>query len=1060
MRKLFAKEFHEQSNSWYFNNSIKLYQKDELNYSSYIDEKGMVIFNFSPVKDKKSTVHFEVFIIYDKNKKMIIEHVCSKCKNDQFCDHYLSVLKFAYQYLGTDMIESKEIQIYKNKIMRGSTNIEIIRKQAKITLEGLINDSEDKFRVNFQNYLPMRIIDISRYLAEKTLTPEEEHDLHLSLEQMELLSDEEISLLRVLQMHKIYTDKEKNSFTLRKESFKDIYPHLFFLKEKLIIAELNLPIMIVDDVPPLSFIITKSNSEKFMVVMNDKDRFDSYIIGNNTYFFKDNMLFRYSIPFLEDIQQHIFTGGLEIDKNDLAFFSTIVYERLTIAGHYLLFDKDIKLPYVMKNQPTPHFYLMVKNDTVSMRGELVYSEKHSIPLSVILYPTNLVMQTSKNKQTWFFLPELLKKDLISFLNKLPRHHEDYLERDSTIIFKGQDSVDLLKKKLFLHLHPSWQIILPEELKKEFVYRAELKPSINIKHSENLDWLEYDVEYSFEDIHFSHEELQKFFGSNDMFYKLEDGRMLFFSNPEIIDSVSDIIRNSKKGSKSRYRLTTNKITFFGKLLNSINSKSVSRDNIIDEILTSLKERQLSAESPIPIKISSILRTYQKRGFQWIKMLERFSFSGLLADDMGLGKSVQALAVIKSLKERPTSIIVCPKTLVFNWIAEIEKFTPSLRYLIYSGGITQREKLRTMFSEIDVVVTSYSMIVNDLELLKEIEFKYLIIDEAQHIKNPKAVRTLAVKRLNSKYRLALTGTPIENSLSDLWSIFDFLMPGYLRSHNLFRKEFIQDNSPTKSALLKDMICPFVLRRTKDEVLSELPDKQEQLIYCNMSELQRKLYSQLVTELQAMYRNYDNSNREYFNILSGLTKLRQLTDHPCLIDKDLRNSIDLSGKLETMVEIITELLEGNRKILIFSQFLEILSILRKHFDKQKYQYEYLDGNTQNRKETVDNFNHNDNIRLFLVSLKVGGIGLNLTAADTVILTEPWWNPTWEMQAVDRVYRIGQKKKVISFRMITKDSIEEKIFLLQQKKRKLFTDILDADKTKRSITKEEIGQLLGLLV
>jgi len=259
---------------------------------------------------------------------------------------------------------------------------------------------------------------------------------------------------------------------------------------------------------------------------------------------------------------------------------------------------------------------------------------------------------------------------------------------------------------------------------------------------------------------------------------------------------------------------------------------------------------------------------------------------------------------------------------------------------------------------------------------------------------------------------------------------------------------------------MICPFVLRRTKDEVLSELPDKQEQLIFCNMSELQRKLYIQLVSELQAMYRNYDNSNREYFNILAGLTKLRQLTDHPCLIDKDLKSNIDLSGKLETMLEIIAELLQGNRKILIFSQFLEILSILRKYFDKQKYQYEYLDGNTPNRKETVDNFNHNDNIRLFLVSLKVGGIGLNLTAADTVILTEPWWNPTWEMQAVDRVYRIGQKKKVISFRMITKDSIEEKIFVLQQKKRKLFTDILDADKTKRSITKEEIGQLLGLLV
>ncbi len=439
----------------------------------------------------------------------------------------------------------------------------------------------------------------------------------------------------------------------------------------------------------------------------------------------------------------------------------------------------------------------------------------------------------------------------------------------------------------------------------------------------------------------------------------------------------------------------------------------------------------------------LRAYQREGVGWLKYLQNFGFGGCLADDMGLGKTVQLLALIQERvnqlgRDNHPSLIVVPKSLMFNWVSEAEKFTPHLRVLEYSGS--ERETLRDDFMKFDIILTTYGTLRRDILQLREQRFDYIVLDEAQTIKNASSQVAKASRLLKANYRVAMSGTPIENHLGDLWSIFEFLNPGMLGRSSLFNVYAADAQDPHSREMLRKGLHPFILRRTKQQVANDLPEKIEQTIYCTMGKEQQKLYD----EMREHYRDSllgmvkeQGIAKSQMHVLEALLRLRQAACHPALLDKG-RTGEGSSAKLDVLSTQLTELSQEGHKALVFSQFTSLLEIVKKHLDEKGIVYEYLDGQTRDRKARVERFQSDPDCPVFLISLKAGGLGLNLTAAEYVFLLDPWWNPAVEAQAIDRAHRVGQTNRVFAYRLICKGTVEEKIAELQKKKRDLADAIL----------------------
>ncbi|MDX5423362.1 MAG: SNF2-related protein [Hymenobacteraceae bacterium] len=481
------------------------------------------------------------------------------------------------------------------------------------------------------------------------------------------------------------------------------------------------------------------------------------------------------------------------------------------------------------------------------------------------------------------------------------------------------------------------------------------------------------------------------------------------------------------------------------------------------LEKLREFETIEDQPLPAGFMGELRPYQKAGYNWLHFVQNYKFGGCLADDMGLGKTVQTLAMLQHRKENgaeTASLLVMPTSLVYNWLNEAQKFTPNLRILNYTG--TYREKNVELFSNYDVVLTSYGIVRLDAEMLKSYYFDYIILDESQAIKNPDSNTSRSVRELKSRHRLILTGTPVENSTMDLWSQMSFINPGLLGNQHFFRNEFLKpiekEKDEQKTRKLHALIKPFILRRHKSQVAKELPEKIEHTTFCKMTEEQEHAYE----ETKSYYRNKILTSLEengpgntQFMLLQGLTKLRQIANHPLMTDPGYEGE---SGKLKEVLRMTKNVVGKGHKVLIFSQFVKHLEIIRKSLDEKEIAYTYLDGNTKNRQEQVERFQQDESIRVFLISLKAGGVGLNLTAADYVFILDPWWNPAVEAQAVDRAHRIGQQNTVFTYKFITKDTVEEKILALQNRKIQLVTDLISTDETIiKSLTKEDIDNLLS---
>lgn len=498
-----------------------------------------------------------------------------------------------------------------------------------------------------------------------------------------------------------------------------------------------------------------------------------------------------------------------------------------------------------------------------------------------------------------------------------------------------------------------------------------------------------------------------------------------------------------------------------LVQNLENESLAKV-LISRKLEKLSHFEKIEEKPLPKKFIGTLRPYQKAGYDWMRFLQEYNLGGCLADDMGLGKTVQTLALLQSQKEakiKLPSLLIMPTSLVYNWELETKKFTPDLKVFLYTG--TNRDKNIGNFSNYDVIITSYGIVRIDLDLLKIFRFNYIILDESQSIKNPTSNIAKAVMQLNSQYRLILTGTPLENSTLDLWTQMTFINPGLLGSHAFFRNEYLipieKKANDSKLKKLNLLIKPFIMRRHKSQVAKELPPKVEAIHYCYMTEEQEKAYEQA----KSYYRNIilqaiDNKgiNNSQIVLLQGLTKLRQLANHPKMVDENYEGD---SGKMEEILSKIETATNEGHKVLIFSQFVKHLNIIRQYLNESQIQYAYLDGSTTDRQGQVELFQNNDSIKLFLISLKAGGLGLNLTAADYVFILDPWWNPAIEAQAVDRAHRIGQEKTVFTYKYISKNTVEEKILALQKGKLKLANALINNEESfVKSLTKEDILVLL----
>ncbi len=502
---------------------------------------------------------------------------------------------------------------------------------------------------------------------------------------------------------------------------------------------------------------------------------------------------------------------------------------------------------------------------------------------------------------------------------------------------------------------------------------------------------------------------------------------------------------------------------------INDFSTSELAIVsmDRKLKKLANFEEIEEIDIPKAFHGILRPYQKAGYDWFHFLRKYNFGGCLADDMGLGKTVQTLALLQKVKEdnqeigvHTTSLIIMPTSLVYNWMNEAKKFAPKLNIHAHTG--TFRNKDIEIFSNYDVVITTYGITRVDIELLKTFFYEYIILDESQNIKNPASKSFKSVKTLKSKHKLILSGTPVENTVNDLWTQMSFINPGLLGSQSLFYTEFVipieKKKDEEKASKLQALIKPFVLRRTKTQVATELPPKTENLFYCQMSEEQKEYYEEIKSE----YRNELLLNLEHggfkksqVQVLQGLTKLRQIANHPGMIDEDYTGD---SGKFENVIHTLENVLSRGHKVLVFSQFVRHLDIYRKYFNAEKTPYAYLDGATAKRGEVVKEFQSNKDIKLFLISIKAGGVGLNLTEADYVFILDPWWNPAVEQQAIDRTHRIGQNKNVFIYKFITKDTVEEKILALQNRKRKVAESLITTEESfVKSLTVKDIEDILN---
>lgn len=651
----------------------------------------------------------------------------------------------------------------------------------------------------------------------------------------------------------------------------------------------------------------------------------------------------------------------------------------------------------------------------------------------------------------------------TFMQKIENLHSGFIHplESDTLALKGSD---VLKNNwFFLFIDALKDMNVPVygfDALKNFRFNT-AKPSTKIYISSHTDWFDAKIDIQFGEQKVTVADVKKALANKQQYVQLQDGTLGILPE-EWIKKYSLLFRvgDGKAGSMklSKYHFS---------VIEELYEKRDEEELVfkLEEKYDKLRYNHQINDVPPPAHLTPILRPYQVSGFHWLNYLSEVSWGGILADDMGLGKTIQALSFMHYLREkngRLRALVVCPTTLMYNWENEIKKFTPNLSFYIHHGGTRTKE---TLDNGIDVIITTYGTLRSDIRQFVEVEFDYVVLDESQAIKNPGSKVAKAATLLKAKNRLCLSGTPLQNNTFDVYAQMNFLNPGMLGSMEFFKQEFSipidKFGEKEQKEHLRKLLYPFILRRTKEQVAKDLPEKSEMILFCEMGDEQRKIYDAYRNDYRDKILGVveeQGVQRSQLTILQGLMKLRQICDSPAIM-KDEEKFPNASVKLEELGREITENI-SDHKALVFSQFLGMLALIKEKLTELGVDYEYFDGSTAvgDREKAITRFQNDDNCRVFLISLKAGGVGLNLTAADYVYIVDPWWNPAVEQQAIDRTHRIGQTKNIFAYRMICKDTVEDKILQLQERKRALAADLITDDTGfVKSLTREDIEYLFS---
>jgi SNF2 family DNA or RNA helicase len=757
-------------------------------------------------------------------------------------------------------------------------------------------------------------------------------------------------------------------------------------------------------------------------------------------------------------------------EKEKQYFRTFVYQSIR---KYEVKAKGFQITHSSKH-PIPQLRVQKtwQND-YAFRLEFVYGQK-----SIASDDSQSVYVDMKNKDdNYYFVRHIRQTAFENQIRKVLENHQlRFLENALYVPHQEKQSSNSLYE--LINYCNQYESLLKQEgihiiqIEQEVKYYTG-KVELEIRISEKPDWFDMHAMVKFNEFEIPFIRFRKNIINNIREYKLPDGSLVILPE-EWFDQYRDVLAFAEKSGDEMHL----KKHFFN-ILESVPGFESDFKSKFEKLCHVHMDT-----SDVDVKeVRAELRPYQKAGFSWMDQLTQQHFGCCLADDMGLGKTLQTLALLQKHQQkretpaptgkevqldlfsdsgtdkRLTSLIIMPTSLLFNWANEIRKFTPGLRYFIHEG--MKRPKSSKLFSYYDLVLSSYGVVRNDIDLFKDFDFNYVILDESQFIKNSDSKGFKAVMQLQSNHRIVLTGTPIENSLNDLWSQMSFINPGILGDRQYFRKEFLKpiekQKDEVKAEKLQKLIGPFILRRTKEEVAKDLPHLSEQIHYCSMTDAHHSYYekkkSQIRNLLMGQIKSGDIS-KKMIAILRALMQLRLIANHPVLVDPDYKED---SGKLKEIIRFVENASAGQHKCLLFSSFVKHLNVLSRYHEESGKSYLYLSGQTKSaeRKQIVQRFQEDESIRSFLVSIKAGGVGLNLTAADYIFILDPWWNPAVESQAINRAHRIGQDKKVFAYKFITKGSIEEKIVQLQKNKKGLADSFINNNNPLRVMKADEIEDL-----
>lgn len=833
-------------------------------------------------------------------------------------------------------------------------------------------------------------------------------------------------------------------------------PAFYLAKGKTFVNKNLVSVTLSDARPNFEFKVVDKGDEKLLAA-NLHAGNDRFPLSENEWespllFLHDENIFLFN-KFEEPLVFEKFRNNLTIPNDQWPTILSALIIPLS-STYRFSFDKNLLIE-AKDIQPEISVQLMERGDYLLFQPKFRYHgfEVSSSDKETLLVPDNgKIISVKRNLEAEN-----------NFVHQLSNLHSHFIKQQDqqSLILKG---LEVLRNNwffLFIDAMKEWKIpVMGFEALKNFRFNT-AKPSTKIHLSSGMDWFDARVELSFGNQQIGIQEIQNALSNRQSFVQLTDGSLGIL--PEEWLKKYALLFKVGEGKNNELRLSKFHLSVIDELYQQRDEEELSFE--LDEKFERLKNFQKIPSIEPPAQLSARLRPYQIFGFQWLNYLEEVGWGGILADDMGLGKTVQALSMLAHFEEKNkklTALVVCPTTLIYNWQNEIQKFTPNLNYQIHHGSA--RTKNLEKFSDVNISITTYGTLRSDIQMFAKMSFDYVILDESQAIKNPFSKVTKAAGLLQSKNKICMSGTPLQNNTFDLYAQMNFLNPGLLGSVEFFRNEFSTPidkfGEQEQKEHLRKLLYPFILRRTKEQVAKDLPEKTETILFCEMEKKQRDIYESYRMAYRAkILGTIDEQGvaKSQLTILQGLMKLRQICDSPAILKEEQLPNVSI--KLDELTRELSENM-GEHKALVFSQYLGMLSLIKEKLTEQKIEFEYFDGSTPSheRERAIQNFQNNNNCRVFLISLKAGGVGLNLTAADYVYIVDPWWNPAVEQQAIDRTHRIGQTKNIFAYRMICKDTIEDKILQLQERKRALAKELISDDQSfVKGLTKEDVEYLFG---